>query len=66
MLSGPKSTLNNFIERAKGNWDTIIEFWEEELIQNANDKYNNMVAEKEWTKTYPKDDKIIALTTRLY
>ena len=25
-----------------------------------------MVAEKEWTKTYPKDDKIIALTTRLY
>ena len=37
-----------------------------ELIKNATDKYNQIVASKKWTKTYPKDANIIALTTRMY
>ena len=36
-----------------------------ELIQNATEKYNNMVSEKSSTKIYPKYDIILALTTRL-
>ena len=36
-----------------------------ELTQNSAEKYNKMVQAKQWTKTYPKDDKILALTTRL-
>ena len=46
----------------KDDWKTRKEVPSRELIQNATQKYNNTVASKEWTKTYPKDAKIISLT----
>ena len=46
IFSGPNSTFNRFIERTKDNWDTETEFPSEELIHNANENYNNMVAAK--------------------
>ena len=46
LLSGPKSTLNSFIERNNYNWDTVREVPSVELIQNATKKCNNMVAAK--------------------
>ena len=66
LLSGPKSTLNFFIESTKYDWDTGSEVLEGYIIQNYTEGYNNMVEAKEWTKTDPKDDKIPALITFLY
>ena len=34
-------------------------------MYNATEDYNNMVAAKKWTNTYPKDSKILSLTNRL-
>ena len=65
LLSGPNSTFNYFIERAKYHWETVTEVPSMELIHNSNEKYNNMVLAKEWTKKHPKDDKILSLTTRI-
>ena len=50
----------------KDDWLTVTEVPAGEIIKNATDKYNNMVAEKWLTKTNPKDAKIIPLTTFLY
>ena len=65
LLSGPNSSLNCYIERCKDDWDTGADVTPDSLIQVAKEKYNNMVAQKEWNKTDPKDAKILALTTRL-
>ena len=46
LFSGPNSTCNRLIEIMKDDWDTVIEVSAEELVQNATEKYNNMVAEK--------------------
>ena len=66
LLSGTNSTLNRFIERIKDNWDTWTEVTEGYLIHNSSEKYNDTVEENEWTSKYPKDAKIISLTTLLY
>ena len=44
-------------------WYTGTEVLEGDIIQNSNEKYNNMVSSKYWTKTDPKDAKTLALTT---
>ena len=44
LLSVPKSTFNTFIEKAKDDWETKIEFAERKLFQNANYRYNNTVS----------------------
>ena len=49
----------------KYDWDTGTEVPSVELVHNATEKYNNMIAAKEWTKTDLKYAKIISLTTRL-
>ena len=66
LLSGKKSTFNSFIENNKDDWDTGREVISVELIHNGTEKYNNMTAAKEWTKTQPKDDNIIAKTACIY
>ena len=35
-------------------------------MQNANKNYNNMVAAKQFTKTYPKDSKVLTLKTYIH
>ena len=57
LLTGEKSTFNRFIEKSKDDWETETEVPAPELIQNATEKYNNMVAAKYWNKTYSKDAK---------
>ena len=57
--------FNHFIEITKDNCDTGTEVPDRELIQNYTNKYNNMLSENLYTKTYPKDAKILALTTCL-
>ena len=64
-MSGPNSTFNRFVERTKDDWDTGTKLLSGYLIQNYINKYNNMVAAKEWTKTDPKDSKILSLTTMI-
>ena len=44
ILSGPNSTFNSFIESNKDDWFTGTEILKGYLIQNATEKYNNMVA----------------------
>ena len=46
ILSGPNSTLKYFIKISKDYWDTVTEVLEGDIIQNATEKYNNMVAVK--------------------
>ena len=65
ILSGPKSTLNNFIEIRNNYWDAVTEVPSPEIIYNATEKYNNMLASKYWTKTDPKDGKTLALSTHM-
>ena len=65
LLSAPNSTFNGFTESTKADQDTSAEVLEGYLINNANDKYNSMVSAKEWTKTDPKDPKILTLPTCL-
>ena len=65
-MSGPNPTLNRFIESNYDDWDTVTELLEGYLIQNAIDNYNKMIEAREWTKKYPKDVKILALTACLY
>ena len=64
-MSGTNSTFNRFIEMTKDDWYTGTELLLGYLIQNVTEKYNNMVAEKEWNKIDPKDAKTTALTTSL-
>ena len=59
-------TKNSIIERNNENWEAVREVPGGELIHNATEKYNNRITSKELTKTDTKDDKILALTTRLY
>ena len=66
LLSGTNSTFNCIIERTKDNWDTLFKILASELIRDATEKYSNMIAAKQWTSTDLKDDKILALLTRLY
>ena len=66
ILSGPDQTFYHFIEIIKYFWDTGSEIIASDLIDNATQKYNNVVAAKDWTNTDPKDDKILALTNLLY
>ena len=65
LLSGPNPTFDCLIERTKYDWGTITEFLSGYIINNAIQKYNNLVASKEQTKTDIKDAKIITLTTCL-
>ena len=44
LLSGTNLTLNFLIEVKKYDWETVSEVLASELIRNATDKYNNMVA----------------------
>ena len=46
LFSGKNSIFNRFIEIMKDDRDTVIEVPEKELIQNADEKYNNMLASK--------------------
>ena len=46
LLSGIKSTFNNFIEITKYYWCIGSELLSSDLTRNATDKYSNMVAEK--------------------
>ena len=64
-MSGPNSTFNRFVERTKDDWDTGTKLLSGYLIQNYINKYNNMVAAKEWTKIDPNYAKALTLTTRL-
>ena len=50
----------------KDHWDIETAFPEIEIVQNATDQYNNMVAVKYLNKTDPKYAKTLALTTHLY
>ena len=65
LLWGKNPTFYHFIEITKDDWDTVSELLSGEIIQNSTEKYNNMVAAKEWTKTDPTNDKTIALTISL-
>ena len=46
LFSGPNSTFYGIIESNKYNSDTVTEVPAGELIQNATEKYNKMVAAK--------------------
>ena len=61
-LSGPKSTSNCLVESSNYYWDTGSEVLDGDIINNNTEKYNNMVATKECTKTDTNDSKILALT----
>ena len=62
---GPTYILDCLIEITKDDWDTVTEVLAGYLIQNYDENYNNMVSLKEFTKTDPKDAKIISLPTCL-
>ena len=64
-MSGPNSILNSFIESTKDDWDIGRELPTGDIICDPNKRYNNMVERKEWTKTDPKDSKILSLTTHM-
>ena len=66
LLFGPNPALKLSIKHIKDKPDTGTEAEDVDLIQNATEKYNNMVAAKEFTKMDQKDANILALTTRFH
>ena len=46
ILSGTNSTSNRFIEIKRYDWDTETKLPSVEIIKNANDKYNYMLAKR--------------------
>ena len=63
LLSGKKDIFNNCVQRGKDDWELVKDQNYEDVMNNATVKYNNMVKQKIWTQTDPKDAKILALTT---
>jgi len=63
LLSGKNDIFNNFVQRGKDDWELRKDQNYEDVMDNATVKYNNMVKQKIWTQTDPKDVKILALTT---
>ena len=67
LLSGLNPKFNAFIKRIKDDIDSGIELnnhmLHDDLATAARAKYNNMLAFDEYSKLYPKDANVIALTT---
>ena len=63
LLSGKNDVFNNFVQRGKDEWELGKDQNFEDVMENATIKYNNMVKQKLWSQTDPKDTKILALTT---
>ena len=55
--------FNNIVQRGKDDWELGKDQNFEDVMENTTVKYNNMVKQKIWTQTNPKDAKILALTT---
>ena len=53
------------IQREKDRWELGEDVLPDSLVDKATTKYNNMVLQKIWNQTDPKDTKILALTTKL-
>ena len=51
------------IQRGKDRWELGEDTQPDSLAEKAAIKYNNMVLQKIWNQTDPKDAKILALTT---
>ena len=56
----------DFIQKEKDKWETEGTTTSNELINLAHNKFNNMVATKEWSNSDPKDAVIADLTTRVH
>ena len=69
LLYGPNPKFNAFIERIKDDIDSGTglknHMSHDDLATAARAKYNNMVASDEYSKLYPKNAKIIDLTTKV-
>ena len=63
LLSEKTDIFNNFVQRGKDDWELGKDQNFEDVMENTTVKYNNMVKQKIWTQTDPKDAKILALTT---
>ena len=54
ILAGPNSTFYLLVERTKYDWETERELPELELINNATEKYNNMLEAKNGPRHTPR------------
>lgn len=63
LLFGGNDVFNNFVQRRKDKWELGREQNFEDVMKRSSIRYNNMVKQKLWSQTDPKDAKIRDLTT---
>ena len=65
LMTSTNMIFRDFIQREKDKWDTEGTITSDELSNLDRNKFNNVVATTEWSKSDPKDALIAALTTRV-
>ena len=65
LLTSKNDIFRSMIQREKDKWELGEDVLPDSLVDKATTKYNNMVLQKLWNQTDPKDAKILALTTKL-
>ena len=63
LLLDKNDIFNNFVQHGNDEWNLGKDQSFEDVMDNTTIEYNNMVKQKLWSQTNPKDTKKIALTT---
>ena len=66
LLTGKNEEFNQLIRSEKSKWEMgEVDHTPSDLVTLATLKYNNLVKQSLWTKSSEKDDKMVALTTKI-
>ena len=65
LLTSKNDIFWSMIQREKDRGELGEDVLPDSLVEKATTKYNNMILQKIWNQTDPKDAKILALTTKL-
>ena len=61
LLSTKNQVFKDFIQRKKDSWETGTDFSMHELAEDALNKYNNMLEQRQWQQKESADTKLVAL-----